>query len=946
MKKLLLLAIILAILYPIKAQITSNPSEPFDNDEVTITFDAALGNAGLSDHNGDVYAHTGVITNLSTSNSDWKYTLAEWSENVDKAKMTSLGNNKYQLILTPSIRAFYEVPDNESIKKIAFVFRNADGSKEGKTSDGKDIFVDVISLSVSIINPTVQPYFIDAGSNFDLEVEGTEATSAVIKIDGTTVHTETNTPNSFIHNVTQTTAGVHEVVVEATDGNKTVTENFTYATRTSTAVEALPANMRDGINYINDNTVTLVLHAPYKSSVYTFGSFNNWKPVAMKRTDSDINNSELRYWITLTGLNSGQEYVFQYIVDEELKIADPYAEKISDPWNDKYIEDVTYPNLIDYPLDKTEGIAATFQTAQTPYNWQITDFTMPKNEDLVIYELLVRDFADQANYQTLIDTIGYLKKLGINAIELMPTNEFEGNDSWGYNPAFYFAPDKAYGTKNKMKEFVDVCHQKGIAVFIDLVLNHSYGLSPFVQLYFNKSTNKPTSQNLWYNENHNFQNPDAHWGYDFNHESTYTKTLIDSINSFWLSEYKVDGFRFDFTKGFSNTVYGPSDWGSAYDADRISNLKRMADEIWARKSNAYISFEHLSDNSEETELANYGIHLWGNMNHKYNEATMGYNEGDKSDLSWSSYQERGWINPQLVAYMESHDEERLMYKNLNYGNSDGEYNVKEHSTALARVEMAACFFFTIPGPKMIWQFGELGYDISIDENGRVGKKPIKWNYYSENNRYRLFQIFSSLIKLKQQHDVFETENYDIDVAGATKRVNLNGTDMDVTVIGNFDVSGKTINPNFQQTGTWYDYFSGESIDVANVNDEITLAPGEYHIYTTVKLETPDITDPSTGFDNINNKNSINIGLKTYPNPATAKVKIEFNLENTVEDADISIFTINGQKISTLFSGKLLKGKHSLDWNLVKNQGSKVAKGIYLLKVSANNIDQNSVLVVN
>jgi 1,4-alpha-glucan branching enzyme len=946
MKNTLLLIVVLAFFQLAKAQIiTTTPSLPTDNDEVTVVFDATEGNGSLAGFSGDVYAHTGVITSNSTGDSDWKYVIAEWSENTEKAKMTSLGDDKYQIVLTPSIREFYGVPDGETIEKIAFVFRNSDGSLQGKTASGGDIFADVyeVGLAISITSPTTQPYFVDESSNFDITIEGSEATSVVIKIDETTVHTETASPNSFTYNVTQTTAGTHELVVEATDGSETLTEKFIYVTKSTATVETLPANVRDGINYIDDNTVTLVLHAPYKNSVYAFGSFNDWQPVAMKKTMADVNDPELRYWITLTGLTASKEYLFQYLIDEELKIADPYTEKISDPWNDKYIDAETYPDLIAYPEGKTDGVVATFQTAQTGYTWQTTDFSMPKKEDLVIYELLVRDFAAKANYQTLIDTIGYFKRLGINAIELMPTNEFEGNSSWGYNPAFYFAPDKAYGTKNKMKEFIDVCHQNGIAVIIDLVLNHSYGLSPFVQMYFNETTGKPTAQNPWYNVEHNFQNTDAHWGYDFNHESEYTKALVDSINSFWLSEYKVDGFRFDFTKGFSNTSYGPSDWGSAYDADRISILKRMADEIWKRNPDAYVSFEHLSDNTEETELANYGIYLWGNMNHNYNEATMGFTESNKSDLSGASYKSKGWDDPNLVAYMESHDEERLMYKNQQYGNSEGDYDTKNLWTALARYELAACFFFPIPGPKMIWQFGELGYDISINDPGRVDPKPIKWDYYDENSRYRLFQVFSSLIKLKKEQDVFETTDYAMDVTGAAKRINLNGTDMNVTIIGNFDVEEADIDPNFQETGTWYDYFSGESIDVTDVNASITLAPGEYHIYTSVQLETPDII---ADVKQVENAKVSNIQLRTFPNPATENVQIEFALEKKAEKAEICIFNLTGQKISTLFSGDLPKGQHLFNWQLDNSQGTKVAKGMYLLKISSIELNNNAILIVD
>ena len=945
MKKLLLLTTgFILYLSTLTAQlISSDPVLPTDQNRTTIIFDASQGNAQLSGFTGDVYAHTGVITNLSTSNTDWKYVISAWATNIPKAKMTSLGSNKFQLVLEPSIREFYGVPANEKIQKLAFVFRNPDGSKQGKTASGGDIFVDVFEagLAVSITSPSTLPYFTDAGANFNIQVEASLATEVKVLIDNVQQYTTSN--NSFSYSITAAQIGSHWIKIEATDGSKTEKDSLCYVVRGESPVLALPSGVRDGINYIDNNTVTLVLHAPYKNSVYVIGDFTNWEANSnymMNRTTALDTDKELRFWITLSGLTSSKEYIFQYLVDEELKIADPYSEKISDPSNDKYIIPLTYPSLISYPEGKTTGIASVFQTAQTEYNWQVTDYNPPKKEDLVIYELLVRDFTAKANYQTLIDTIGYFKKLGINAIELMPTNEFEGNDSWGYNPAFYFAPDKAYGTKNKLKEFIDVCHKNGISVFIDLVLNHSYGQSPFVQLYFDKAANKPSSQNLWYNVNHNFQNPDAHWGYDFNHNSIYTKNLVDSINSFWLNVYKVDGFRFDFTKGFSNTPYGPSDWGSAYDPSRIANLKRMADEIWNRKENAYISFEHLSDNTEEKELADYGICLWGNMNYNYNEATMGYPVN--SDLSWGSYVKRGWTSPNLVTYMESHDEERLMYKNQQYGNSSGNYDIKNLWTSLPRVELAASFFFTIPGPKMIWQFGELGYDISINENGRVGKKPVKWEYFNENDRFRLFQVYSALIKLKKENDVFETNDFNLNVSGATKWINLNGADMKLTVIGNFDVKPVEAELKVQSTGTWYDYFSGVALEVNDVNQKINLKPGEYHIYTTVQLTKPDVV---ADVNKIQKNAFKTLDLKAFPNPTTKSLTVNFKLEETAKNAEISIFNLSGQKVKILYKGQMNIGEHQIEWNLKNTSGQKLTPGAYLLKIEADKANENLVFIV-
>ena len=824
--------------------ITTSPTFPTESNEVTITFDASLGTGGLKDYTGDVYAHTGAITENSSNDTDWKY-APTWGDNSTKYKLTSLGNNKWELKITPSIRAYYGVSDGEKILKMAFVFRSSDNSKEGKDDGGKDIFADVNEggLNVSFSSPANNKV-IEKNKDLQVTVQSNASTNLTLFLNG--VENETTKKTEISKIINTDIAGNHELVAVATDGSEEVRATVNFFVRDDVENKSMPANVVAGINYIDDTSVTLVLYAPNKEYVHVIGDFSDWKLDNMYLMKKDGDN----FWISIDKLESGKEYIYQYIIDGNIKVADPYADKVLDPWNDKYITDETYPNLIDYPEGKTTEIASVFQTAQTEFNWTDEGFTIPKKEDLVVYELHIRDFIATGNIKTVTDTLNYLERLGVNAIELMPFNEFEGNDSWGYNPSFYFAPDKAYGTKNDYKAFINECHKRGIAVFMDMVLNHTYGQSPFLRMYFDNNLNQPTSDNPWYNQKHNFENTDAHWGYDINHESETTQKLVDRINTYWMEEYHIDGFRFDFTKGFSNTTHSASSdpWGGKYDANRIRLLKRMTDEIWKVNSDAVVIFEHLSDNVEETELANHGILMWGNANRNYNEASMGYNENNKSDLSWVSYKNRNWNEPNLVSYMESHDEERLMYKNLTYGNSADNYDVTELNTALERVEAALAFFFTIPGPKMVWQFGELGYDFSIDENGRVGRKPIRWDYFDNINRKRLYNVFSALIKIKKEEEAFESTDFTLITSTGLKRIEINHSGMDIRVIGNFEVESGEIDPNFSKTGSWYDFFSGQKISVSDVNAKISLAPGEYHIYTTKQLTTPDIASAPKASD--------------------------------------------------------------------------------------------------
>jgi len=440
--------------------------------------------------------------------------------------------------------------------------------------------------------------------------------------------------------------------------------------------------------------------------------------------------------------------------------------------------------------------------------------------------------------------------------------------------------------------------------------------------------------------------------HDMNHESPATKHYINNAIKYWLEEYKVDGYRLDLSKGLTqnNTLGNVEAWGQ-YDQSRIDILNDYADVAWLVNPDAYFILEHFADNSEETVLSDDGMMLWGNINYNYNEATMGYNESGKSNFSWISYQNRGWDDPHVVGYMESHDEERLMYKNLTYGNLSGAYNIKELTTALERQQLAAAFFFTIPGPKMIWQFGELGYDYSKyydmqtgqviegDDGVKVSPKPIKWDYTEDFRRNTLYNVYSELIKLKKEEPAFNTSDFSLNVNFATKSIHLNHSSMNVAVLGNFDVTTESMDPDFQHTGYWYDYFSGDSINVADVNEDISLNAGEYRIYTDVKLETPE-----TGIgidDHFNFQSDISA---IYPNPSDDQFNIAFNL---VDKAfiNITIYNLNGQKVRTVYEGAFTNGKHTIVWDGLNDAGEKVNKGMYLAEMIVNGQKEVKKLIV-
>ena len=149
--------------------------------------------------------------------------------------------------------------------------------------------------------------------------------------------------------------------------------------------------------------------------------------------------------------------------------------------------------------------------------------------------------------------------------------------------------------------------------------------------------------------------------------------------------------------------------------------------------------------------------------------------------------------------------------------------------------MGAAFLFSIPGPKMIWQFGELGYDISINFNGRTGEKPIKWDYYNDAGRKALYDAYAKFIKLKTSNNIFNSTNFSYDLTSGIKYIKLTDAANTVVVVGNFNVASQTANVDFGSAGTWVDAV-GNGVTLSSNSYTGVLAPGEYHIFSKVALQ--------------------------------------------------------------------------------------------------------------
>ena len=828
-------------------------TNPEQNQSGTLLFNAV--GTPLANATGTLYLHTGVTLNGNA----WQNVVGNWGSPAQPS-LTLLAPNQYKLDITPSIQAFYGVASG-SITKLNVVVRNAAGNAQTA-----DLTLNVGSFDLSLTAPAENSTTILTGTSTQVQASNTGGLASYalrnpsgLLLDSVasaeTYSFQISTPENGRYTLTGRRNGV------------AITKRFDLILGQVPENLAMPAGMQDGVNYPTNFTdrITLVLNAPGKDFVYVAGNFNNWKPGPAFVMKKDPGSG--KFWFELTGLTPGAWYAFQYWVCDNspgtnspkvVKTADPFSNLVLSPFDDPEIVSLgVYPGLPVYATiaagqEREVTAVQTGPTAFWNYNW--TSLTKPNTtlnrKDLVIYEVLVRDFDSRRTYQDLIDKIDYFKNLKINAIQLMPVMEFEGNMSWGYNPVYHMAPDKRYGSPSKLKEFIDLCHQNGIAVILDIALNHVFGRSPLERMWMVDTDGDGWSNGI---------SPDNPYcnvvplhtlnvGADLNHfrePENLTNTYVQRTIREWIENYRIDGFRWDLTQGFTNACSAnDANCTGSNQPDRITKLKWYADQQWAIDPNFYVIFEHWAF-GEIPEYRNYrlsenpakGIMCW----QRGDAEAAALLKGNLTGLSpWAEA-----TTSRLQANMESHDEERIMFKATNEaGQTNGNL-----SKALARMPALGSIFFLVPGPKMIWHFAELGWNLtqntcnngSVNNNCRLDTKPQpQWtqNWLNVPERKRIYDAWSTLIGLRTQENVFETGQFafNLTVAGRPRLDVWTSTQPSsslsyVMVHANFSNNPATFQAFFPFAGTWYNLVDNTPLNVVNTTMDITLpADGGYVVY--------------------------------------------------------------------------------------------------------------------
>ncbi len=939
---------------------------PADASTVVITMDATKGNKGLQGFTGQVYLHTGVITSSSLSPTDWRYTKGTWgtaTAPVATRPDPVTKPNTWQFTIN-NIRSYYGVAAGEQILYITVLFRNEAGSLVQRNIDGSDMYIKVYpanEFAVKFTSPAMQPTYIPAAEPFTagtppftvpVTAVSSKNANLTLRFNGAQIATAA-AAQTINGNANVTTTCEQQIIVDADDNGTMKRDTFNFfVPQASNPTGARPAGRKDGITFEDNNTkAVFILYAPLKTKVSVIGDFNNWTQTCSGQMKKDGDY----FWTEVVGLTAGTAYRFQYIVDDAIRIADPYSELVLDPNNDQYINATTYPNMPQYPTGKTSGgMVGVITPGETAYNWTSNSYVRPDKRDLMIYELLVRDFGALHSWQMLKDTLNYIKNLGFNAVQLMPINEFDGNESWGYNPMYFFAPDKYYGSKNALKAFIDQAHSLGIAVIQDIAFNHATGQSPLAAMWWNGTANQTAANNPYFYET--AQHP-FNVFHDFNHNVEPTKYHTARFIRHWLTEYRIDGFRWDLSKGFTNNFTTDVNAWNLYNQDRINTWQRYYDTMQVVSPGSYCILEHLGNDDEEAELAKRGMMLWGIMHYQFAQNTKGLSSG--TDINRAFWKNRSfWSDallndkPHLITYAESHDEQRIMYENINSGNSsNAAHNVKDTTVGLYRTEAMAAVLMGLPGPKMIWQLGELGYDYSINycPNGtisndcRLSNKPIRWDYYQQVGRKRLFETYAAMAKLRNLYkNTFRTPNLALGTSlgsSLVKTIVVDHADLKYVVVANFDVVQQTPTVTFPANGTFYDYTNGGTIIVSGNQQAIALQPGQYKVYLNQNISGGVVTNVRDVL-----ATNADFGLSVYPNPVTRTAIVKYELPKSGK-VSVQLINMQGQVLASKNMGFQLKGFQVFELDRNSIAGTPLTAGQYVLQVRVDNLVRYEKLMV-
>jgi 1,4-alpha-glucan branching enzyme len=509
------------------------------------------------------------------------------------------------------------------------------------------------------------------------------------------------------------------------------------------ALDRLPVDVRGGVHldFFSPGSATFVLYAPFKPYVALVGDFNDWNTRANRMiTDG------LGVWWTTIPHPGPARYGFYVAIDDQAHVwvGDPYA------------------TAVDWSGRTPWGIVPTTANG---FAWSDQRWQTPPLRDLVIYELCVRDFAGSwqanrphyGNFRELIHYIPYLAELGVNAVELMPIQAFPGESSWGYNPVFYFALASTYGTPTECKQFVDECHRAGIAVILDVAFNHAWGEHPYYQMYpamYGEAGERLTDWNPFFH--HTPPSVNMWGGVDWDHFTLETTRYFQDIVRFWLQEYHVDGFRFDWAAGVDYDSRNPmrGDFDPYHGISAICWAARQA------KPDCLLLAEYwpLEGTSEAKSAARLTAETpmdacWNGLFHHTLDDVLNQRWAwEKEDIfrALGGFRDQGYSRAdQTITYSCSHDEVRPEHeiKFYSWPHIERPPGMSVQALALAKGLLGLIALFAMPGVPMLYA----GQEFAEDGPRTIDFQPLHWGKLIQPAHAEHKEVVKRLVQARRRH---------------------------------------------------------------------------------------------------------------------------------------------------------------------------------------------------
>ncbi|TWT53829.1 1,4-alpha-glucan branching enzyme GlgB [Rubripirellula amarantea] len=588
-----------------------------------------------------------------------------------------------------------------------------------------------------------------------------------------------------------------------------------------------------------DQGIAFRVWAPHADSVSVVGSFNDWNENAnpMEREDGG-------HWFALV---------------ENAKIGSQYKYRIQ---NGNNVFDRIDPRVREVTNSVGVGIVH-----DPHFDWQGDDFHISSWNELVIYEAHIGTFSrskeDQpGGFSNFAKRFGHLRKLGVNAIQIMPIAEFAGDVSWGYNPAHIYAVESAYGGPVAFKEFVRQAHAEGFAIILDVVYNH-FGPSDLDIWQFD-GWNENGKGGIYFYNDHRSSTPWGDTRPDYGRHEV--RSYIRDNAAMWLEDFHVDGLRYDMTL-YIRSIDGspdneiPEGWGLTQWVNR---------DIHSIKPGAITIAEDLQNNSYLTKSdheggAGFSTQWDAGFVHPIREVLTAANDEHRSmakvrDALYHGYNGDAF---QRVVYTESHDEVANGKSRVPSEVSpwdDGSWYAQKRST------LGAALVMTAPGIPMLFQGQEFlqgGWFQDTDELDWENAKDFRG----------IVRLFADLIRLRLNREgvtrgltgqglhVYHVN--EVDKVIAYRRHFDDDPRNDVIVVANFMAESKeTYRIGFPQPGSWVlrfnsdsdiyssDFTNVESYDAEATDDpcdgldysaEVTIPPYSVLIYSRSEAEPGDTT---------------------------------------------------------------------------------------------------------